>query len=152
MHAISERLKQPCPPAEIFDRRCDFSHVLDFCSQLDTVEVYGSWSVVGTSNIVPNNCAFELLVFKNVKELILTKASADKIYGLGTVKQTLRTLCVNQCSLKFLVDILLCDAVHKECSGEVSEDKQWVSLQEADFSQNQIESFGESIKISVCFP
>lgn len=103
----------------------------------------GSWNTVGTSNIVPNNCAFELSVFKNLYELVLITASADKIYGLGTVKQTLKTLRVNQCNLKSAVDVLLCEAVHKECDSEVSEDKQWASLEEADFSQNQITSFSK---------
>lgn len=38
LYAITERLKLPCPISEV-EKIYDFSHVLDFCSQLDCVFV-----------------------------------------------------------------------------------------------------------------
>lgn len=143
LHAISERLKQPCPPAEIFDRVYDFSHVLDFCCQLDSLEVEGSWGTIGTSDIVPNNCAFDLSALKNLKELLLNRVSVERIYDTGTLRQTLTKLTVTQCKLQSLVDILLCDAVHKECTEDIPNEKKWLKLLEADFSQNLLKDFGK---------
>lgn len=143
LHAISERLKQPCPPAEIFDRVYDFSHVLDFCSQLDSVEVEGSWGTTGTSDIVPNNCAFDLSALKNLKELILKRVSVERIYDTGTLRQTITKLTVTQCKLEALVEVLLCDTVHKDCTEDLPNEKKWMKLQEADLSQNLLKDFGE---------
>ncbi|KAG8281795.1 hypothetical protein J6590_051850 [Homalodisca vitripennis] len=143
LHAISERLKQPCPPAEMFDKCYDFSHVLDFCSQLVTVEVEGSWDPVGTSDIIPNNCAFELSVLKDVKELTLTRVAVKKLYHAGTLRQTLRRLVVSQCGLESVSDMLLCDAVHKHFDNNIPEDRIWQKLEEVDFSQNRIKQFCE---------
>lgn len=39
MFAISERLKLPCPTSDVVDKIYDFSHVIDFCSQLERLMV-----------------------------------------------------------------------------------------------------------------
>lgn len=39
MHAISERLKIPCPPSDAVEKIYDFSHVVDFCTQLERLIV-----------------------------------------------------------------------------------------------------------------
>ncbi|XP_054262499.1 nischarin [Macrosteles quadrilineatus] len=145
LHAISERLKQPCPPIEIFDKSYDFSHVLDFCCQLLKVEVEGSWDPIESSDIIPNKCAFELSAFKNVQELLLNKVCVGRIYDTGTMRHTLRKLTVTECSLQSPADILLCDVVHKECVTEVPEEKKWLQLAEVDLSQNHIKSFGNTL-------
>uniref|UniRef100_A0A1B6MMQ2 PX domain-containing protein n=1 Tax=Graphocephala atropunctata TaxID=36148 RepID=A0A1B6MMQ2_9HEMI len=146
LHAISERLKQPCPPAEMFDKCYDFSHVLDVCCQLETAEVEGSWDPVGTSDIIPNNCAFELSVLKDLKELTLTRVAVRKLYHTGTLRQTLRRLVVSQCRLQSAADVLLCDAVHKECGLEnPPEDRIWQKLEEVDLSQNNIKQFDNTL-------
>ena len=85
LHAISERLKIPCPTYETADSTFNFSHILDFCSQLETViilptknslptflyddesEKYIPQTLnkpIGTSNLVPSKLNFELSVFK----------------------------------------------------------------------------------------
>lgn len=39
MFAITERLKLPCPSDDSVQRIYDFSHVLDFCTQLESVDI-----------------------------------------------------------------------------------------------------------------
>lgn len=145
LHAVSERLKQPCPPPEIFDKCHDFSHVLDFCSQLLNVTIEGSWNCFGTSNIVPNRCAFELSVLKEVEQLTLKCVAVYNIYSTGTLRRTLKSLTATQCSIKTMGEVLLCDAVHKDCSENIPEEKMWINLAEVDFSQNKIKEIDKSV-------
>uniref|UniRef100_A0A1B6DLI2 PX domain-containing protein n=1 Tax=Clastoptera arizonana TaxID=38151 RepID=A0A1B6DLI2_9HEMI len=147
MHAISERLKQPCPPPEIFDKCHDFSHVLDFCCQLTDVLVTGSWDCIGTSNIIPNKCGFELSVFKELKHLTLMSIATNVIYNLGTLRDTLISLTVNQSGLKKVGDVLLSDAVHKEYNENLLEEKKWKVVTEVDFSQNLLIEFESTIQL-----
>lgn len=39
LHAISERLRLPCPPNETIENIYDFTHVVDFCSQIERLTV-----------------------------------------------------------------------------------------------------------------
>lgn len=39
LYAITERLKLPCPSSDSVKKNYDFSHVLDFCSQLQSLVV-----------------------------------------------------------------------------------------------------------------
>lgn len=39
LYAITERLKLPCPSSDSVSKNFDFSHVLDFCSQLQSLVV-----------------------------------------------------------------------------------------------------------------
>lgn len=39
MYAISERLKIPCPPNDSTDSVFDFTHVVEFCSQIERLTV-----------------------------------------------------------------------------------------------------------------
>lgn len=39
LFAITERLKLPCPTSDSVKKMYDFSHVVDFCSQLDRITV-----------------------------------------------------------------------------------------------------------------
>lgn len=39
LYAITERLKLPCPTTDTVKKNFDFSHVLDFCSQLQSLVV-----------------------------------------------------------------------------------------------------------------
>lgn len=39
MYAISERLKLPCPSMDAVEKIYDFSHVIDFCSQIERLTV-----------------------------------------------------------------------------------------------------------------
>lgn len=39
MYAITERLKIPCPSNDVAENIYDFSHVIDFCSQIERLTV-----------------------------------------------------------------------------------------------------------------
>ncbi|XP_067000731.2 nischarin [Anabrus simplex] len=146
LHAISERLKQPCPSLEILDKRLDFSHVLDFCCQLKSITIKGSNTPVGTSNIVPNNLSFELSAFKGVEKLTLAGVQVSNIYNTGSLRDSVTTLEVHYSNLKIIKHVLLCDDLHKEvnCSGERY---MWKKITEANFSYNEIEEIDESVKL-----
>ncbi|KAJ8877230.1 hypothetical protein PR048_021684 [Dryococelus australis] len=138
LHAISERLKQPCPPLEILDKRMDFSHVMDFCSQLNSVTISGSCSPVGTSNLVPNKLAFELSVFKMVEKFTFINVSVSNVYCVGNMRDSVTCLAVHSSALKKIASVLLCDVIHKDVlySGERHT---WKKVIEADFSTNDLE-------------
>lgn len=40
LYAITERLKMPCPTTDTVKKLYDFSHVLEFCSQLQNLSVH----------------------------------------------------------------------------------------------------------------
>lgn len=100
--AISKRMKLPCHPLENTENRFDFSHVLDFCIQLQYIAIVPSkYSKVdvrhcedleqfghimpdrtvplGTSNIVPADLKFDLNAFRNLKKLALLGVSIENI-------------------------------------------------------------------------
>lgn len=64
MYAVTECLKNPFPAIEQGDKRCDFSHVLDFCSQLKELIVFGNNNNYLESNIVPDLLPLEFTPFK----------------------------------------------------------------------------------------
>ncbi|XP_022189395.2 nischarin [Nilaparvata lugens] len=147
LHAISERLKQPCPPLEIFDKRHDFSHILDFCSQLMCIKIEGGDEKLGTSNIVLNQLSFELSVFKLVETLGLSRVNCGNIYGLGTLRETIKSLSVRYCRVRSLGEVFLCDEVHKTVEN-VCDEKVWKKLDEADFSHNEIAETDEVLRLA----
>ncbi|XP_075235258.1 nischarin [Lycorma delicatula] len=146
LYAVSERLKQPCPPLEIIDQRHDFSHVLDFCSQLKTLKIEGSNNEFKTSNIIPNDLLFELTAFKTIETLILINVKLSNIYNISSVKDTVKAVSVKRCNAKSLADLLLCDELHKSTDC-ITEEKKWFKLIEADLSQNEIESTDEFLQL-----
>lgn len=83
LHAISERLKIPCPPTEMTDKMCNFSHVLDYCSQINSLIIEGSYDKLGTSNIVPNELPFDLVPFKSLKHLKIIGVPMACIQSVG---------------------------------------------------------------------
>lgn len=61
---MAECLKNPFPAIEQEDKRCDFSHVLDFCLQLKELIINGIQNKYMQSNIVPNLLPLEFTPFK----------------------------------------------------------------------------------------
>lgn len=83
LHAISERLKIACPMTEKQDQMYDFSHILDFCSQLRALNIEGSYEKLGTSNIVPNDLRFDLIPFKSLLDLKILGVPMACIQSVG---------------------------------------------------------------------
>lgn len=172
LFCISERLTLPCPPDEYCDMKYDFSHVLDFCSKLNSLFITpfkcleklekddsngpykGSLNEIskidlpiGTSTIIAGKLKFELSAFKELKSLTIYEICTENIYHLGTIRKTLETLKVHKTSINQLNKILLCDDVHRDQLEETIEEKQWKNLKEANFRNNKITSIDESVKL-----
>ncbi|XP_034245419.1 nischarin [Thrips palmi] len=147
LHAISERLKQPCPPREMVDKKYDFSHVLDFCYQLNSLSILGSSSVFGNSNIVYNNLLFELSSFKAVDSLYITNLPVANIYGVGLLRENLISLSAHHCRLERISHVLLCDDVHKEASSASEPQQAWKKMTCVNLSNNEISEIDASVKL-----
>lgn len=61
----------------------DFSHILDFCSQLRALNIEGSYEKLGTSSIVPNELHFDLVSFKNLVDLKILGVPMACIQSVG---------------------------------------------------------------------
>lgn len=72
-----------CPPMEKQDQMYDFSHILDFCSQLRSINIEGSYEKLGTSNLVPNDLHFDLIPFKSLIELKILGVPMACIQSVG---------------------------------------------------------------------
>ncbi|KAL1114864.1 hypothetical protein AAG570_007688 [Ranatra chinensis] len=142
VHAISQRIKLPCPPLEIFGLKYDFSNVLEFCGQLESVTVIGKFDYMD-SNIDINQLPFELSAFKTMQSLTLTDMNVGNLCKASDLRTVLRELKVVNCGVRDIIDILLCDELHKE--SECREEKLWSNLREVDFSNNQIEKFDDGV-------
>lgn len=144
LHAISERLKLPCPDSE--NNEYNFSHVLDFCSRLNYLSIKGGNHCVGTSNIIYNKLNFELSSFKNIHKFECYNIAPNMIYNLMPLRDTVRIIIIYNSKLKSPEDILLSDNVHKEWSCEMNPCMIWNKLKVIDFSWNEIQSL-ESLTI-----
>uniref|UniRef100_A0A182MPK8 PX domain-containing protein n=1 Tax=Anopheles culicifacies TaxID=139723 RepID=A0A182MPK8_9DIPT len=146
LHAISERLKIPCPPTEAACSNYNFSHILDFCAQLETIIVlptknslptilydddtdkyipHALHKPIGSSNLIPVQLRYELSVFKVLRNLIIYGVPTENIqnvgqYGAdscgGALRETLTRIEVYKSETKQICQIALCDNVHKDAA------------------------------------
>ncbi|XP_065370213.1 nischarin [Calliphora vicina] len=133
VYAISERLNLPCPPESIEQRgKYDFSHVLDFCTQLEVIKVtpvknndsfasdYNAVDVpIGRSNIIPKTLKFNLNAFRNLQCLKIFALPTENIIDIGLLKPTLQKICVHNTTITSINQVLLCDNVHKNASIDI---------------------------------
>lgn len=169
LHAITERLKLPCPTLTNGIRNVyDFSHVLDYCSQLETLTVRAQPKkstaehptfrqplpddqnqVIGTSNIKPRTLQFDLNAFRNLRKLSIISLSTETICDADSLRCSLVQLAVHHSGVTQLDQILLCDCVHRTVSLDtvVDESKLWQQLEVADFSHNAIDSIDSSMML-----
>ncbi|KAI5645828.1 PX domain-containing protein [Phthorimaea operculella] len=146
LHAISERLKVACPPTEKEDQMYDFSHVLDFCSQLQTLSIKGSYEKLGTSNVVPNELHFDLVPFKSLTDLKIIGVPMSCIESVGGIRETLVNLSVLIASVVSLNEFLLVDILHKDPSS-VADTVKWKKLSTINFASNNIENIDWAIQL-----
>lgn len=152
LHAISERLKMP---SEVSEKKYDFSHVLDFCSQLEKIAVVPRKTEIegrnrtdtplGSSNIIPKTLKFDLVAFKTLQEIQLVGISPENVSNAASIRDTLKTLLVHLTDTRTLSDILLCDDIHKTAVNDPA--KVWKCVEIANFADNKINSIDESIKL-----
>ncbi|XP_001605947.2 nischarin [Nasonia vitripennis] len=146
MHAMSERLKQPCPSLEITDKKYDFSHVLDFNSHLKDLVIQGSDTTYGTSNIDPTTLSIELSSFKTLEHFTVDNYPLDKIYNMGNLRDTVKVLEVHNTKLRNIIELTMCEAVHKHITS-ANDSHVWLKVTHLDLSDNQIEVIDEAIKL-----
>lgn len=146
LYAISERLKQPCPSLEIVDKKYHFSHVLDFNSHLTCLSIEGSQESYKTSNIYSSTLAIELSSFKNVQDLTIDQYPVDKIYHMGTLRDTVKSLKVTNTKLRNIVELAMCEEVHKSIEN-ANDSHVWLKVTHLDLSDNRIEIIDEAIKL-----
>ncbi|XP_014204877.1 nischarin [Copidosoma floridanum] len=146
LYAVSHRLKQPRPPLEITDKKYDFSHVLDYNAHLKNLVVTGSNAAYGTSNITPSALSIDLSSFKNVEEFEVNSYPMDKIYNMGNLRDTVKTLKVHDSKLKNMTELTMCEEVHKHISS-ANDSHVWLKVTTLDLSNNQIEVIDEAIKL-----
>uniref|UniRef100_A0A6V7LB34 Nischarin n=1 Tax=Bracon brevicornis TaxID=1563983 RepID=A0A6V7LB34_9HYME len=146
MHAISERLKQPCPLLEVVDRKFDFSHVLDLNSHLKKLVIKSSNEPYGTSNIKPSSLPIELSTFKNIEHLVINSFPVHKIYGMGNLRDTVKILEVHDTDLKNIVELVMCEEVHRTIDN-ANDSHVWLKVTHVDLSDNRIRMIDEAIKL-----
>lgn len=146
LHAISERFKMACPTTEREDQMYDFSHVLDYCSQLRSLSIEGNYEKLGTSNIVPNNLQFDLVPFKSLVDLKIIGVPMACIQSVGTLRDTLVSLSVFIASVVSLNEFLLVDILHKDPSS-VADTVKWKKLSTINFASNNIQNVDWAIKL-----
>ncbi|PZC83030.1 hypothetical protein B5X24_HaOG208897 [Helicoverpa armigera] len=146
LHAISERLKMACPPTEKQDQMYDFSHILDFCSQLRSLNIEGSYEKLGTSNIVPNDLHFDLIPFKSLMDLKILGVPMGCIQSVGGLRDTLVSLSVSTASVVSLNEFLLVDILHKDPSS-IADTVKWKKLSVINFGSNNIQNVDWAIRL-----
>uniref|UniRef100_A0AAG5DIF2 PX domain-containing protein n=1 Tax=Anopheles atroparvus TaxID=41427 RepID=A0AAG5DIF2_ANOAO len=169
LHAISERMKIPCPPTEAANSSYNFSHILDFCAQLETIIVlptknslptilydddtdkyipHALHKPVGSSNLIPVQLRYELSVFKTLRNLIIYGVPTKNIQNVGALRETLSRIEVYKSETKQICQIALCDNVHKDADEEeLDKLKQWRNLRHAVFKENQLTDIDRTIRL-----
>ncbi|CAK1545483.1 unnamed protein product [Leptosia nina] len=146
LHAISERFKMACPSMERQDQMYDFSHILDFCSQITSLSVDGSYQHLGTSNIIPNDLKFDLIPFKSLMDLRILGVPMGCIQSVGSLRASLCTLSVLTATVLSLNEFLLVDVLHKDPSS-ITDSMIWKKLTIINFSSNNINKVDWAIQL-----
>lgn len=158
LYSISERMGLPCPFEDIPDS-FDFSHVLDFCCQLEIISItptkasyeagsdYNSIDVpIGRSNIIPKNLTFHLNAFRNLKQMKVYGVSTENFSEITFLKTTLTTLYVHNTTITKINQVILCDNIHK--NEDIEQVSKWDVLGYLNVSGNLLTSFDQSIKLA----
>ncbi|XP_031621376.1 nischarin [Contarinia nasturtii] len=159
VHAISERLKLPCPANDTIENIYDFTHVVDFCSQIERLTIrprnkrisesasffVNQNSPIGTSNIFPGSLTFDLVAFKNLKTLQVFGINVSNITNMGSLRQTIQQLAWHNTSAMQINEFLLCDRVHKD---DAHDENIWPNLENINLSDNKLTVIDSSIKLA----
>lgn len=100
---------------------------------------------IGTSNIIPGNLKFDLVAFRNLKNLQVHGISVKNITNTGSIRHSLTQLTWHHTDAAHINEFLLCDCIHKE---EDHEGKEWNHLDSINLSGNQIVDIDSSIKLA----
>lgn len=157
LHAITSRLRLPCPQQELQDSKFDFSHILDFCTQLESLKVIPTRtaceskdeflqqlvSPIGTSNILGSTLNFELSPFNAVKKLEFFGVVPMNVDSNARIRENCESFTVNFTRAQNIQNILNPESIH---SNSVTDEK-WSSMREANFSFNDIWQLDAALKL-----
>lgn len=156
LHAISERLRLPCPSFQLHNSAFDFSHILDYCSQLESLEVVpsaGNFSTkeeflqqlispIESSNILPSTLDFVLKPFSSIRSLVFKGIVPQNIARCDPVRSTVETFIVNFTRVQNVQQILFPEFIHDGSVTTINpsalEGHTWTKIREVNFGQNDI--------------
>lgn len=131
---------------EQLDQKQDFSHVLDYCSQLSELRVQGDNKFFKKSNIIPNQLPFNFSSFKSLRKLVLNDINCNMIEDWGDLRTMLKTLEVYNSHILNLSEFLMCDQVHKN-EIDLNGPHIFTNLVEANFSNNKLIGIDKSVQL-----
>ncbi|VDN06056.1 unnamed protein product [Thelazia callipaeda] len=155
LYAITERMKLAEPTAngksihscyKIFDfsgdGKVDIANYVEFLHKVQNLKVRGGRGCIGSSNIIGNTLSFSLSLCKKIKALWVSNFDVRMIHELYSVRKTCRRVIIHY-SMKKISDFFL-------EPGEIlpiENQGKWQSVDEIDFSFNEIEEVDESISL-----
>lgn len=119
MHAITQKIQLPRSPVEQLNKEQDFAHVLDFLTNIESLEIVGNRDFYRNSNLILNNLPYDLSAFKSLKHLYFNCANVSSLMCARSLRSTLETLSAHSCGLKSVAEVLVCDSVHKNLEVKV---------------------------------
>ena len=151
-------MRLPCPSFELQNSDFDFSNILDFCSQLESLVVVPSIgdfstkeeylqeliSPIGNSNILSSTLTFDLSPFTHLTCLELCGIVPQNIENCDAVKATVTNLVVNNTRVQNVQQILLPDSIHGQ---SISLGQNWSKVTLADFGSNDIWQIDSSMQM-----
>lgn len=119
LHAVTQKIQLPRSPVEQLNKEQDFAHVLDFLANIESLEIVGNRDFYRNSNLILNNLPFDLSAFKSLKHLCFNGANVSSLMCARSLRTSLETLSAHSCGLKTMIEILVCDSVHKNLEVKV---------------------------------
>lgn len=149
MHAISSRILLPCPTFELQNSAFDFSHILDFCSNLESLIIIPSStcesddkeeilkqliSPIGTSNILPSTLVFDLSPFTSLRTLEIIGIVPQNISNCDYLRSTVTHLSVNNTRVQNIQQLLSPESIHEDAP----RNSVWSKVKKVNFGKNDI--------------
>ncbi|OXA53215.1 nischarin [Folsomia candida] len=145
--AINERMKMAVPFLDSTDKRNDFTHIVDFCTNLKQLQIVGSNIPLGRSTIIPNQYDVDLSPFKSLEEISFKMANFNKIAAIGVGRETVHRISVQNSHLESTNELLLCDTVYKSFR-DAGPSHVWPNLRSLHLSNNVIKSVEDIGKLA----
>lgn len=163
LHAISQRLLLPCPSFQLHDAAFDFSHILDFCSQIEFLQVVPSTgdfvskdeflqhliNPIETSNILPSTLSFDLKPFSSIRSLTYKGIVPQNVSRCDPVRSTVESFIVNFTRVQNVQQILFPELIHDGSVTKIDasslEGNAWVKVKEVNFGSNDIWTIDNSM-------
>uniref|UniRef100_A0A8R1TV99 Dynein assembly factor 1, axonemal homolog n=1 Tax=Onchocerca volvulus TaxID=6282 RepID=A0A8R1TV99_ONCVO len=138
LYAITERMKL-AEPTTNGDGKTDVANYVEFLHNVRNLKIRGARGYVGTSNIIWNSLPFGLNLCKNITALWISDFDVRMIHDLHSVRNTCKRVVIHY-SMKKL-------SVKPDEMLPIENQEKWPSLEEIDFSFNELEEIDISISL-----